>query len=342
MSFLARSFAASLVGTSAVLTLLAAAHSDEPDWLPAAMEGWRRLESVPLPTAWTAKYETTNSGKTTYQYIISHRSGDQFAHFLVDSNQPVDVPEDPFKIAQESFLRNGDYFFRVRRQAVDKPWTLVHVVRASDVDDRERNTGYDWTHTIMTDLGNAIRWTPVTVEGILLSDLFESKFIENAKATKLVRDGKELYRVEFTKQSTPKDYWFPKIQRQAPVRFDANVVLDPENDWRLVEGVVQPYEGEDVKREWKTEFVITYDPETGRMLEHRESLPVLRVVSSLVFDDIRYDTEYPASDFRLPAFGIPEPPELQPRRSYWHWYLAAGMVGVLLIVIGVKLKRKKR
>jgi len=62
--------------------------------------------------------------------------------------------------------------------------------------------------------------------------------------------------------------------------------------------------------------------------------------SDLEIQEFNIGTRLAPADFRLPAFGLPEPPEFQ-RRAWWP-YAALALVGLVLIAIALKWNQRRR
>ena len=323
----------------ASMLLVRTSRADKPQWLADAIAGWHRLEQRRAPVRWSVTFADDCGDQPSYQFFISKRRGSQFVHFMWESDKFSAIPEDPFQVATEAFVRNRDYVFRVRRMTASHPWVLVSVVRCDQMEDPE-NEHYDWTHRILTSLDYEMLWSPVRLQNVLLSELFEGEYVRDVQAAEVEEEGIQLQEVRFVLPATPKQH-FPRSQQGPLPRTEARIVLDPNHDWRLVKAdVVQLVGDSNAPARLSYEYEYVYDSASDEIRKIVTRSPKQNCSLQEIYTDVRFDEEYNDSEFRLPAFGIPEPAELKPKANWWRWYVLAGMIGTVLIIAGLKLRRR--
>ena len=308
------------------------------DWLRDAMKGWKAIEDMPRPCYWVLRNKNGTPGKSKLLYTVSKRRGGQFVHFLGEFNDRDELPDDLESHANSVFARNNDYVFRLRRRSGESPWIPLGIVENQRLNDRNKDPAYRWSHELLSSFDNLEAWAPVLFRhSVLLSEFFSSPSVHVKEAGPVEKNGKRLFKVSFAKDRSPEEY-FPKSKASYVFEAHGEVLLDPEHNWRLEHVVSTLKLGADGKTVRTYVDTYTYDPETERILAIKSVFKDW--VMRMTFLDRRFDCDYDDAMFRLPAFGIPEPAELKPKANWWRWYVLAGMIGTVLIIAGLKLRRR--
>jgi hypothetical protein len=229
---------------------------------------------------------------------------------------------------------NPDYAFRLQRKTKDSGWYESAVVRKAGGRDED---------------APQIPWPPRrTAESVLLALyrpsgkplsewIRKTEAAHSMKAATVHKDGRELVRVEFDTSHPPMSQPFEPVQSAA-------ALLDPSLNWCVVQSEAQ------------VEFATGKyrDEEVFECVLSKEGFPIpkrstyrRRQIDGPVSSDVKSDYDLqerlsppPNEEFRLPAYGLPDP---VPRRSGWssdtRTALLLGVLGVGLVAAGAALRK---
>jgi hypothetical protein len=222
------------------------------------------------------------------------------------------------------YASNPDYIFSLRRKSADSPWVLTDVTRKQPgVEFRLPQNEYQY------EIGSSVQ-SVLTVAGLSqLADLVRQPSFHVTHAALVRQEGTELVQIEFDNRHPVSRGPFEPVQ-------SGIVLLDPERSW-----CVRGYE---IHAEYSNSASVC----RSDVIEMRDSsvphfpLPthIANTITSQATEpgyvgqtiissmDARYDLEEPHpspdSDFRLPAFGLPEPREAS--RAWWSlWAVGASL-----------------
>jgi hypothetical protein len=224
-----------------------------------------------------------------------------------------------------AFVMNDLYAFELKATGPDKRWLATDVRVKSDVD-------YATVHMKGTPLitNKTFRYIgPFKACGIWLPDLFNNEGFKITAAKNMVRDGNGVVRFDFTfepgeagRKAFPKNGW---------------VILDPNSWWRVCESEMDlEHAGspDHVTSRWTVDCVLDGDLPVlkkitidARGTENGKKIDFLTTMEYVV--DRK---ESDPADFRLTAFGLPEPmgmPEVS-RGTRWYVWFALAAVGALV------------
>lgn len=223
---------------------------------------------------------------------------------------------------------NGDYEFKLHRGGPNSAWTVAEI---------GKNLWRLTPDTGPTFLVEGILRRPITFTTIstdLRQTLLDPRFsIENV--TRLQEDGDAVVKVEF-RYSPPKG-----DARQPNLRGWA--VFDPQRYWvmrrfetkAIFGGVEINYAGTLQYISTPEGFPILKGTETTRRIPSKAREFQAKHSFSLV------EREVPDREFRLSAFGFPEPGSA-PRAASSHWYLVFVGIGIAAVGLGGYLFHRRR
>jgi len=233
---------------------------------------------------------------------------------------------------------NSDYAFVIRKNRDTGQWQLKRLERvggplglAQEFRDDVRKYG----------AGGLRVYLGCWLDRMVKQDGFRLQDVEP-----VMRNGEQLARVTFFYEP-PKEEW-----GHNPVR-DGWVLLDPQRYWLLREAETKAYSmGQlgtiTVRCEYddgKAPFPIlkrhvSTAKSTGLTPEGRKAGYKIGEASTF---DIRFDMEpfheADEADFKLSAYGLPEPPP-PASKSGWNWWLTVTLAGLALLIIGILLYRR--
>jgi hypothetical protein len=229
---------------------------------------------------------------------------------------------------------NKDYAFRLKRKSKDSGWYQTDLAMKKSGELAEP-----------AEIPRPIRRTteqlllaPYNADGRLLTEWIEkTESSHQMKATEVTIDGRPLVRVELDTShaldSTPRDIF-----------QGCTVLVDPARHWSIVES--------EVRCEWGTnkvvdkEVLLTYVSSKSGLPIPRQSHFVRRdgtdsslhgeAVSDFHFQESASPT--PDTEFRLPAYGLPDPVPYKPTVNS-HWMLILAAVGFGLLVLGFLIRK---
>ena len=308
---------------------------DGQAWLKQARAGWQRIENRALPRAWDLRVFERRDGdgdgvrpgkKITFGSVRLIENG-RWQLFVEGKASEENALENPARLATLALVCNDDYAFHIERTSPGRPWQIVAVASKKELEDAPPDDPrYRWYRRYFSAVRQQILLASVSEDGILLSELMEW---EGARIKSAGKDGAF---VHVTVQFPNASHVFPRSgveRRFQKERLD--LWLDPKHDWRIVKSIKKGPSGRTRVRK------LTYDDAGYVQTESWQRSGGPREETHVV--NVRVECDHDKKVFRLPAFGIPEPDELRPRGSRWPWYVAAGMAGIDLIVMGVKLRR---
>jgi hypothetical protein len=237
---------------------------------------------------------------------------------------------------QSVYAYNPDYRFSLRRRSSDAPWILA------DWMVRQPGTNHKLLNAYNDEIGSGIQRSLLSVYAMRVDDLIRQPNFRAIRGETVSRDGQEWIQIDFTNQHILNDKGsFDPIQ-------SGTLVFDPKQSWCL--------RGYEIRtKHSNSESVIRSD-----VIEVRESsvprfpLPVRiaytktslatepgyvgqTVITSL---DTQYEIQEPYSpadeEFRLSAFGLPEPQGVtwdRPTPRSVYLLAAAGGFALLAVVL---------
>ena len=226
----------------------------------------------------------------------------------------------------EVYSENDEYSFRLARSDRDRPWTLVQLVL-------ENGTGVPRANWIRLDIGGvSCGLFPLAVKSASAIELFKSRGISVDSITRTPDDMVTLtfHVVEGREDVAGALHFFAK---------QGTLTLDPRFGFGVVCCEVPLPDGRHSIRR--------FAPSTPRERE-REDAARLGTFTTAIRDAKGQETEVgkmevksfrlgdrvPRKEFRLSAFGIPEPSVVAQSGHLRYWWGIAG-VGFLIAVIGI-------
>jgi hypothetical protein len=247
------------------------------------------------------------------------RSGDEMC--FVDDR--VDFASSKREERHDCWVVNEHYAFVVRRPSTDHDWVLMRFAKVGSND-------YEWYKTRLAFHEALSSWRGGVVADSPLSDILSLTKV----SLKLRDEDAEHCELKFeqddAKQTTTR-YGFKFQPTQG------TIVLGKQRQW-CVESARLTF-GKDADS-WEKTIECRYDSETDIL--PREQVSTWSGGSDVSYFrlvEVDYGNRFSAGDFRLTAFGLPEPEGVPAARSNRVWYV--GVVAVALIFSGVWLLRRR-
>jgi hypothetical protein len=221
---------------------------------------------------------------------------------------------------------NPDYRFYLTRDALDRAWVVRELRRS--MADAASNEG-DYARQF--DLAALLMFDEP------LPAIFASRYTTIESADEVVVDGKKLARVTF-RYHVPKGARDPALDPAFGRVVQGTLLLNPAEYWRTVDAQLS------LTRNRTMHWTYSINPAFPRMLsvyEYRGLTPDQDASERCEYQRVSYDCSFSAAEFRLPAYGLPEPPGMEASRSFGlAWVL--GFAGIAAIVVGIWLMRLRR
>jgi hypothetical protein len=222
---------------------------------------------------------------------------------------------------------NSEYRFTLVRSSEARPWVIKEVKKKAD------NSLEIWNKrkTLLADLVLAPR-TPI------LPQVFQSRGFKCISVTPEPTNGEQLVRLTFT--------FSPEGRNRLTGGW---LVLDPSHYWVIRRGEVDLDIGDQkkgaakwtIEREYKDGSdhhpIIARDVLKGKIWENGS---LISEQEYLVDNDLHERASIPESEFRLSAYGLPEPLWAQPKKTHWYFWL--GLAGILCLMLGATVAWLKK
>ena len=314
------------VGTSAAA---AVAKPLGEDWLRTANEGWATIVNAPSPCQCNGEMVMTITADTarssTYRFRLKRRG-----EAITYEEERNTISDGKARLESDVWGVNSDYRFHISRKTAEHPWVVRELVRSEkdDASDLSRNLRI---YTTSIDL------SAVLVYDESLPEIFASPYIKIKSADEIEKNGRPLARVSF-------EFLAPKGFKGAALELSSfgqvvggTLWLDPNQNWRAVEAQLLRID--------KAKVHITYSvtPTIPKLLSARivdGVSPEISWTETLKYSEVSYDCDFSENDFRLPAYGLPEPPGME-RASGFGLAWILGLAGVAIIVAGIWILRAR-
>ncbi len=219
------------------------------------------------------------------------------------------------------WVLNEHYAFIVKQASADAEWTL-------DAFGKPGEDVYAYVNRHM----KIFEYT-TCFRGVLLMDCPLLELTQNTGFVVLSSsEDRGLTKVEF-RFDVPKD---KRTSLGLPLSAMEGVVwLDPSHQWRLDSFNLRVAGGTERQTKCK------YGPDSRLIVTGRE-FHTGDFVETAKVNDYSFDDRFAAKEFRLSAFGLPEPEGIEtPSNRFWYWYW--GVAGILLLFVGAwAIRRQKR
>jgi hypothetical protein len=247
------------------------------------------------------------------------RSGDEMC--FVDDR--MDFAASKREERHECWVINEHYAFVIRRPSTDREWVLMRFAKVGSDD-------YEWYKTRLSLHEKLSSWRGFVVADAPLSDILSL----TKTSIKPTADDVEHCQMEFEqfgeKEAITQFGW-----RLQPMK--GTIVLGKRRQW-CVETARLTFAGDTEATEQVIKY--HYDSESDTLpREQVKSWSGGSDVSYFRLVEVDYGNRFSAGDFRLTAFGLPEPEGIPAARSNRVWYV--GVVAVALIFSGVWLLRRR-
>lgn len=307
-----------MVGVLALM-MLGLTDSD-PSWLEEAKEHWSKQEAL-LPTE--VEY---------FEQSVLEDRGDQLQNWvrvnysrhgqLAIDRQVMTLNNGESTFSETGYILNSRYAFKVSRNSENANWILKSVVHPE-------SSGYQSIADRLVFYREQCGRMGFLMQGSTFSTYIEDPHLEIIQAEKL---SEQQFSVSF-KVNAPDTY-----RRPDGIPFystEGRILFDPSNHWRLVESRVQQKNG------WTVTTRPSYLADRGNVPVkiHASEEDTRKYHRTRELKSYSLSKTFPESDFRLPAFGLPEPEEFAPT-TRWPWYLGIGAVA--LIFLGLVIRHKSR
>jgi hypothetical protein len=228
---------------------------------------------------------------------------------------------------------NPSYSFKLKRRGPDRGWIITALEfpkPSASFSDEQRMHQEKQLQTICDCLKLWNLWLPTLIQ----DPDFKVTAIKNQEI-----DGSPVVRFEFSYPKPDKDY-----PVQGAIRLKGGwMVLDPEHDWILREYLVHTGQPEKY-----------FIHKTFRIREGSRHHPIIThvTVHTVGKDEPSFEriiegewqtveqSDVPLEEFTLSAFGLPEPPGIQVKRS--RLYLWIALAGIVCLSIGALIRRQIR
>lgn len=262
------------------------------------------------------KSGTTN---TTVRWLFKEKPGNRLSQ--------VEITEEGKGLDYAVYGSNPDYVFILKRKSPDSPWVLR--------DFKKKPTDQDFRlpeeYRSAGALGSGLQGILTTVSVSRLADLVREPNFRVAHAAVVKQNGAELVRIEFENPHSMKQVPFEPIQSGA-------ILLDPQQSWCLRGYEVHSQHSNSLST-LRSDIVEIRDSSTrgfplpvhiADTTTSQATEPEYLGQTYVSSSDMQYDvdeTRPPAdSDFRLPAFGLPEMQEPATRPWWSLWAVVASFV----------------
>lgn len=235
------------------------------------------------------------------------------------------------------YVRNPNYIYSLSKRKAESSWALTQV-NAWDLASKLPEDYAVW-------IGSGVQAALLDLEHQQLPDIVALPSFHVRRAAKVSRDGLELVQIEFENAAAnPKDV--------LSIIQGGTLLLDPQRSWCLrgyeiqtkysnAEGVAR-LETVELRDSSMLHFPLpvklTYSG-TGRATEpgFRGQTYVSKRVAEYDLDETNPPAE---EEFRLSAFGLPEPYGMEPPRS--RWYIWVAVAGFACLTAGFFIRRHYR
>jgi hypothetical protein len=223
---------------------------------------------------------------------------------------------------------NSEYTFVLGRSSEERPWVIKEVnkktVKSLDA--------WNGRKTLVPDL----IFAPVTHT---LPQVFRSRGFKCVNVAPEPTTGEELVRLTFT--------FSPEGKNRLTGGW---LVLDPSHYWVIRRGEVDADLGD--KKKGTAKWTVQHDYKEGSNHHPIITRKVLKGKGwedgRLIFEsdfsidayDLHERATIPESEFRLSAYGLPEPLWAQPKKTHWYFWL--GLAGILCLMLGATVAWLKK
>lgn len=291
---------------------------------------WSRLLKSEGPAEYRAVVVAEGSDDNYYRRYVSHmkRRGDSVVYL---SHEKLTHPNGERADEKHTcFGRNEDYAFQLTKTHEDAPWILRRLALRSTDPDRAYINRY--LHIFLS----SIDLRSLLVEDQLLPRIVKSPASSGLKYSQVEHGGQALVALELDYHPTNNE----KTVLGLPARsMHARVLLDPSRSFVACEATTTRNGGKSERHE-----AIKCDAEHPLIVRSRVAewnKGGKHYTATHNAEIVSYDRHFAPEDFRLSAFGLPEPEGFeQGRVGYIPWIL--GMAAVTLILGGLwRMSRKK-
>ena len=224
------------------------------------------------------------------------------------------------------YASNPNYIFSLRRKSADSPWALTDMTKKQPgVEFQLPQNEYQY------EIGSGVQSVLTVAARSQLADLIRQPSFHVIHAALVRQEGPELVQIEFDNRHPVSQGPFEPVQ-------SGTVLLDPERSW-CVRGYEIHTEFSNSLSICRSDVIAIRDSSVAHLplpvhIAHTTTSEVTEpgyagqtIASS---SDLQYDLEephpLPDSDFRLAAFGLPEP-ELPATRPWWSlWAIGTALL----------------
>jgi hypothetical protein len=314
---------------SAVITATSVAADDQ--------EMLRRLFLDEAPQAWRAYEEYVNhlQGSIHYRLVMNGELADE-TRLEFKQNQRCKLcifqPNMKSRTRGQLAAFNSDYVFMLERTADGKPWMLAgHQPRSKDNSSKPES---------LVNIFSKSYYNLVSVPQERLSELIRRSSFQLREVATVHRGGVNLVQVTFDSTHSEDEKPFRSVQ-------GGTLLLDPSHSWYIVSGEIRTIWAE-MERYAPENEVLRFDgkfpvPKRTIATAHGHKDDAGHTVTTRAFTweyDVAAPTELPAdAEFRLSAFGFPEPDYTRTRIP---WYLWVAMAGIVCLGVGFLIRRRSK
>ena len=238
---------------------------------------------------------------------------------------------------------NPNYIFSLRRKSADSPWVLTDMTKKQPgVEFQLPQNEYQY------EIGRGVQSVLTEAGYSQLGDLVRLPNFHVLHAALINQEGSELAQIEFANRHPVGQGRFEPVQ-------SGTVLLDPQRSW-CVRGYVIHAEFGNAQEVCRSDVITVRDSSAPhlplpvhiaktRTTKATEGTYAGQTITGS--SDLQYDLEephpLPDSDFRLAAFGLPEPSEpARPLRQRWYmWAITAGLILLVAAMAYSRFLRRK-
>lgn len=297
--------------------------------ISSAMQAWSRLLNGGGPTEYAAVLTSQGKGNAYYREYEFHlkRRGDSVVYTSRERLIEADGKQQGEHYS--CYGRNSDYWFELAKSRAEDPWSLARLALGPEDPDVAYFEKYLHIFVTSIDMGTLL------IHDDLISRLLDAPSCTVLRCDEVQHGNDRLLEVEF-KYDAAKDE--KNVLRLAARSMHVKALLDPARSFSVREATTvlskSGYESHDV-----------YDSEPGHDQIKRSRTSEWtsggqRYSEALNVATVSFERRFAESEFRLPAFGLPEPEGFERGRPYLTWFL--GLLAVSLVVGGLWLFSRRR
>jgi hypothetical protein len=287
---------------------------DSDEIVSSAQKAWRDYSTFArrLQGSVDATSYSFRDGKRS---LVSHwqSSFKQCGTSVLATSLVVEDTRDTKRNRGSASVLTGSGAFRLTRKNADSPWVLTHYSRDSAKPAWTKDFDPNETLIVQSQAG-------LCLNGVHLVDLTVNPEFAFVDASREQSEGKTLVRIKFRHHPA-------KYDQQLPFR-DGWIRVDPARSWLMCD---YEYEGKwadgAAVRRGSFEYaegssgqpIIRHSRELTETLPSEKSSPISETERDFKISE---QDAVPAEDFRLAAFGLPEPTRQRDWPTYW--YLIGG------------------